>query len=172
MKKILIIILSVFIIFLSYFGYKYFTKTKYITEDEAKQIAINDVSNKDNEYDFNIIEFKKTNDNYIYVLEFSDKVNYYTYKINANNKKIISSRKESLTNNKVYMKEEEIEAIVFKHAKLSQSECNLISNIVANEGDISIYTIIFFYENIKYEYKVNAFTGSIISVSKISENAV
>ena len=165
-------ILSVFIVILSYFGYKYFTTEEYITSEEAKQIAIDDVSNKDGKYEFNSVEFKETNDIYIYTLEFSDKVNYYTYKINAKNKKIISSKKEALTNNKVYIKEDEVLNIVFKHAKLSPSECNLVSNLVTNEGDISIYNTIFYYNNTKYEYKINAFTGSIISVSKLNENAV
>ena len=172
MKKILIGILCIFIGILGYFGYKYITFEKYITSDEAKQIAMDDVANRDGKYEFNSIEFKETNDTYIYTLEFSDKVNYYIYKINAKNKKIISSKKESLTNNKVYIKEDDIINIVFKHAKLSISECNLISNIVTIEGNISIYTTVFYYNDIKYEYKTNAFTGSIISVSKLNENTV
>lgn len=172
MKKIILGIMSVFIIVFGYFGFKYITNDKYITSEEAKKIAMDDVSNKDGNYQFNSVEFKETNDIYIYTLEFSDKVNYYTYKINAKNKKIISSKKELLTNNKIFMKEDEILNIVYKHAKLSPTECNLISNIVTNEGNISLYTTIFYYNNTKYEYKTNAFTGSIISVSKLLENAV
>lgn len=172
MKKIVLSMTCVFIIILGYFGFKYITKDKYITSEEAKQIAIEDVSNKDGNYEFNSVEFNENNGIYIYTLEFSDKVNYYIYKINAKSKKIISSKKELLTNSKIFLKEEEILTIVYKHAKLSPTECNLISNTITNEGDISIYTTIFYYNNIKYEYKTNAFTGSIISVSKLSENAV
>lgn len=172
MKKIIIGILCIFIIVLGYFGYEYIISEKYITSEEAKQIAMNDVSNKDGKYEFNSIEFKETNDTYIYTLEFSDKINYYIYKINAKNKKIILSKKESLTNNKVYINADEIINIVFKHAKLSASECNLISNTITNEGNISIYTTVFYYNNTKYEYKTNAYTGSIISISKLNENAV
>lgn len=171
MKKIVLSIIGVFILVLCYLGFKYITNDQYITSEEAKQIAIEDVSNKDGKYTFISVEFKETNDIYIYILEFSDKVNSYTYKINAKTKKIISSKKEYLANDKIFMKEDDILNIVFKHAKLAQSECNLISNLVTNEGDISIYTTVFYYNNIKYEYKTNAFTGSIISVSKLSENA-
>ena len=172
MKKILIGILIIITIFIGYISFNYFTTDRYITSEEAKQIAIEDISNKDGKYEFNLVEYKETNDTYIYILEFSDNVNYYTYKINAKNKKILSSKKELLNNNLIYIKEEEILKIVFKHAKLNQSECNLLSNKVTNEGNIAIYTTIFYYNNIKYEYRTNAFTGSIISVSKLDENAV
>ena len=172
MKKIIIGILILFTLVLGFFTYKFFTTDNYITSEEAKQIAMDDVSNKDGIYEFNSIEFKEVNDNYIYTLEFSDKVNYYVYKINAKTKKIISSKKESLTNNKVYISEDEILNIVFQNAKIDPKECNLVSNLVTIEGDIAIYNTVFYYNNIKYEYKTNAFTGSIISVTKLNENAV
>lgn len=171
MKKIVMGILSLLIVALGIVAFNYFTTDRYITSEVAKQIAMDDVSNKDGKYEFNSIEFKETTDNlYIYTLEFSDKVNYYTYKINAKTKKIISSKKELLTNNKVYMKEDEILNIVFKNAKLSKEECNLISNLVTLEGDIAIYNTIFYYNNIKHIYKTNAFTGAIISITKLNEN--
>ncbi len=170
MKKIAIIVVIIFLIISSFIIYKHFNN-EYITSEEAQIIAMEDVSNKDNEYTFNSVEFKETNDMYIYTLEFSDNVNYYTYKINAKTKKIISSKKESLTNNKTYMKEEDILINVFKNAALDQSECNLISNIVILEGDIPVYNTVFYYNNIRYEYKTNAFTGAIISVTKLMENA-
>jgi len=172
MKKIVIGILSLCLVSLCFITYNYYSKDKYITSDEAKQIAMDDVSNKDGKYQFNSIEFKETNKNYIYTLEFSDNVNYYTYKINAKNKKIISSKKEAINNNKVYMKEEEIINIVFKNAKLDKNNCNIISNLVTLEGNISIYNTVFYHNNIRYEYKTNAYTGAIISVTKLDENAV
>lgn len=172
MKKILMIILILFTLCLVLFTYQFFTKNRYITSDEAKKIAMNDVSNKDGKYEFNSIEFKETHNAYIYTIEFSDKVNYYIYKINAKSKKIIFSKKESLTNNKIYLDEEKILNIVYKHAKLDPNECNLIANLATLEGNITIYTTIFYYNNTKYEYKTNAFTGSIISVTKLNENAV
>ena len=172
MKKIMIILTILCMLCLGFLIYKYFATPKYITSEEAKTIAMEDVSNKDGKYDFNSIEFKETNNTYIYTLEFSDKVNYYIYKINAKNKKIISSKKESLTNNKVYISEDKILNIVFKNAKLDPEQCTLISNLVTLEGDIAIYNTIFYYNNTKYEYKTNAFTGAIISITKLNENAV
>lgn len=152
--------------------FKYFTTENYITSEEAKEIAMADVSNKDGEYTFNSIEYSETNETYIYTLIFSDKVNLYTYKINAESKKIISSKKESLTNNKIYMQEDDILDIVFKHAKLIQTDCTLLSNLVTLEDSIPIYNTVFYYNNVRYEYKTNAFTGAIISVIKLNENAV
>ena len=172
MKKVMIILTILCMLCLGFLIYKYFATPKYITSEEAKTIAMKDVSNKDGKYDFNSIEFKETNNTYIYTLEFSDKVNYYIYKINAKNKKIISSKKESLTNNKVYISEDKILNIVFKNAKLDPEQCTLISNLVTLEGDIAIYNTIFYYNNTKYEYKTNAFTGAIISITKLNENAV
>lgn len=173
MKKIIIIICTIFLIIISFLGYKYLVPNKYITSDEAKEIAMKDVSNKDNNYTFNSIEFTETTkDTYIYTIIFSDKINLYTYKINAKSKKIISAKKESLTNNKIYMQEQDILNIVFKHAKLNKYDCNLLSNLVILEDGNPIYNTVFYYNNIRYEYKTNAFTGSIISVVKLNENAV
>lgn len=171
MKKIIVIICTVFFIAIVGMSIKYLTTDRYISSDEAKEIAINDVSNKDNEYTFNSIEFKETNDTYIYTLLFTDKINNYTYKINAKNKKIISSKKESLTNNDVYMAENEILDIIFKHAGFNKNDCNLLSNLVTLEDGLPIYNTIFYNNNIRYEYKTNALTGTIISVIKLNENA-
>ena len=133
------------------------------------EIAIKDVSNKDGDYIFNSIEYIEKDN--IYILTFGDKINYYIYKINAKNKKIISSKKESIDNNKNYIDEEELLNTVFEHAKLNRKECNLISNLVTLEDGIPLYNTVFYCNNIRYEYKINAYTGSIISVIKLDENA-
>ena len=172
MKKIEIFILSLCLIVFGLVIYNYFAKDKYITSDEAKKIAMSDVANKDGEYQFNSIEFKETYKTYIYTLKFNDKVNHYTYKINARNKKIISSKKELISNPKVYMQEDDILDIVFSNAKLNRINCNLISNLLTIEDNNAIYNTVFFYDNIRYEYKTSAYTGSIISVVKLVENAV
>jgi len=172
MKKIVIGILIVFLIIVGIFTFKFFTTEAYITSDEAKQIAMNDVANKTGEYTFNSVEFNENNGNYIYTLDINDIKNNYIYKINAKSKKIISSKKESLTNNKIYINEEEILNIIYKNANLNKKDCNLISNLVVLEGNIPIYNTVFYYNNIKYEYKTNAYTGAIISVTKLNENAV
>ncbi|MBQ8902353.1 MAG: PepSY domain-containing protein [Bacilli bacterium] len=172
MKKIMIIICTIFLLAISSMVIAYLTSEKYITSDEAKAIAMEDVSNKDGEYSFNSVEFAETNDTYIYTLVFTDKINNYTYKINAETKKIISSKKESLTNNKTYMKEEDILAIVFKHSRLNRNDCTLLSNLVILEDGIPIYNTTFYHDNIRYDYKTNAFTGAIISVIKLNENAI
>jgi len=172
MKKIFIILFTIFFIITLGITINFFAQDGYISSERAQEIAKNDVSNKDGVYTFNSIEFAETNDTYIYTLIFSDKVNLYTYKINAKNEKIISSKKESLTNNKVYIEENDILKLVYKHAKLNKNECNLISNLVILEDGLPIYSTVFYNNNIRYEYKTNAFTGTIISVVKLNENAV
>ena len=168
----MILICTIFLLAISGIVVKHFSSENYITSDEAKVIATEDISNKDGEYSFNSIEFSETNDTYIYTLVFTDKINSYTYKINAKTKKIISSKKESLTNNKTYMKETDILDIVFKHSKLNRVECTLLSNLVTLEEGIPVYNTTFYHNNIRYDYKVNAFTGAIISVIKLNENAI
>ncbi len=167
MKKIVVIILTILIIG-SLIIFTVFKKDKLITEEEAKTIATSNVSNKNGNYEFNSVEFTQKGDIPIYTIEFSDNYNYYIYKINAKSKKIISSKKESLTNNKEYIDEKEILDIVFKHAKINRQDCNILSNLVTLEGNTPIYNPIFYYNNIKYSYKVNAYTGSIISVTKVN----
>lgn len=169
MKKILILLSTIFLISIIYFSVKYFTTNNYITSDEAIKIATLDISNKDNEYFFNTIDFKETNGTYIYTLEFNDKENSYIYKINAKTKKIISSKKESLNNNKIYISEEEIISIVFNHANINKNNANILSNAVLLEDGNPIYNTVFYSNNIRYEYKTNALTGSVISVTKLQE---
>jgi len=171
MKKIIIIICTIFLILSIAMGIIYFSRDTYISSEDAKKIAMNDVSNKNNEYTFNTVEFSKIDNTYIYTLSFTDKVNYYTYKINAKNKKIIFSKKDALNNNKNYIEENEILNIVFKHAKLNKNNCNLLSNLVTLEEGIPFYNTTFYHNNIRYDYKINAYTGSIISVIKLNENA-
>jgi len=171
MKRIIIIISTVFLFAILGVLILFFSQDRYITKEEAKQIAKEDISNKDGKYEFASIEFTETNDTYIYTLIFNDNVNLYTYKINAKNKKIIYSKKESLTNNKEYMREDDILNIVFEHSNLNKINCNIISNLVTLEDGFPIYNTIFYNNNIRYEYKTNAYTGAIISVVKLTENA-
>ena len=170
MKKIGILIGTIFIIIIGYLTIRYITTDHYISVEDAKEIAMNDVANKDNNYKFNTIEYNNVNGNYIYILEFSDEVNLYTYKINAKTKKIISNKIESLLNNKSYMSEDDVLNIVYKHASISKSDSNLIANYVIIEDGIPIYNVVFYYSNIRYEYKVNALTGAVISVTRLNEN--
>lgn len=169
MKKIIIIICTIFLLIIVLLSVKYFISPKYITEEEAKEIAINDISGRYNNYTFNSVEFKKEDNNYIYQLDFQDNINIYIYKINAKNKKILFSKKELLINNISYMNEEDILDIVFSHANLDKKTCNVIFNTVDFEDGIPIYSTTFYHNNIRYDYKTNGFTGSIISVIKINE---
>lgn len=170
MKKISLVILIILILGGFFLTFRNLKKSKIITSEEAKEIAIKDISNKDGEYTFNNVEYKQNDDIEFYTLEFSDKYNFYIYKINAKTKRIMSAKKEAIANNKKYMKEDEILNIVFKHAKLNKNECNLLSNLITLEDNTPIYNPIFYYNEIKYNYKVNAYTGAIISVTKINAN--
>lgn len=170
MKKIVIIICAILFILFIYTGIKYLKKDKYITENEAKLIATSDVSSKDNNFIFNKIDYTYTNDTYIYTLEFRDNINIYTYKIDAKTKRITSSTKELINSNLEYIDENTILDIVFKHASINKLDSNIITNAINTIDGIPIYTTIFYHNNIKYEYKTNGLTGSIISISKINEH--
>ena len=171
MKKIVIIISTICFILISCLLLRYFFINRYITEEQAKEIAINHVSNKNNQYTFNSIEFKETNDTYIYTLIFEDNFNLYTYKINAKTRKILSSKKESLLDNKKYLSEDEILTKVLNYIGTTKTECNITNNAVKLVDGFPIYNTIVFHNNIKYDFKVNAYTGGIISVTKLNKNA-
>jgi len=171
MKKIIIIICTIFLISILILTYFYFKNSPYITSDEAKKIAMKDVSNKDNKYTFISVEYKETNKTYIYTLIFNDKNNLYTYKINAKSKKIISSKRESLKNNSKYIDDEIVLEKVLEHANFRKSNCNIISNSLVVEKGSPFYITVFYNQNVRYEYKTNAYTGSIVSITKMNENA-
>ena len=87
-KATLIVCLGIIliIVILAYF----LMQDSAITGDEAKDIAMQDLSQITTSAVFNNIEYEKDNDVVIYIVEFSDATYKYTYKVNSKTKEIIN----------------------------------------------------------------------------------
>ncbi len=172
MKKIVIGLMIIFSIIVGYFTYSYFHNDyeKLISEDEAKKIALEDTKEKNTNLIVSDITLNETvKDTFIYNVEFSSKINYYIYKINAKTKKIISKAIIPISDTDTYLKEEKALEIVFEHALLNQKDCVILTKEIILEDNFPYFYVVFYHNNIRYEYKLNGYTGQIINVTKINE---
>ncbi len=167
MKRILSIVFTILIAIIIIGSVNYYWQNHYISLDEAQDIVLKDIAFKNQNYYFTSTEFNKQN--YVYTLKLNDENNYYEYQINAHTKKIIYMKKKPL-DKATYLPEEEILNIVFNHAKINKENANILSQNISLEDYTPIYNVVFYYLNKRYEYKVNAFNGTIISIVSIDHN--
>lgn len=150
----------------------------YITENEAKKIAINNANVKETDiYDYNI-DFDSENGILCYEIEFKTKTYEYDYDINALNGNIIKKEKEkndenviSDTSNKKesYITKAKAKALALnkvgiKSDQIKEYEIELDKKDSAKEVDK--YEISFKYNNYEFDIEINAITGGIINVEK------
>lgn len=75
-------------------------------------------------------------------------------------------------NNLLHINSQDVLEIVLNHQGINDKDCNIISNDFIYEDNIPIYTTIFYYDNVRYEYKTNGYSGDIISIVKLNENTI
>ncbi len=168
MKKIfygIFIILT--LVFIGVF-INFVSKKEIISENEVIEIILDDVKRNKEEFYFSHLELTNQDKKQIYNVDFNDEEYTYFYQINATNGHIINKNKEKITNEIYYIDENEIIDIAMKHANIEKEKAVIISNDLIMD-DIPYYETIFNYNDVRYEYKINAFIGEIISVAKINE---
>ena len=151
---------------------------EYIGEDKAKSIAYSHAG-----VDGSIvrsIEIKMDYDDgkMVYDIEFYADHTEYEYEIDAINGTILEydhdSRKRADSSNKnnssseenkatkEYIGKEEAKNIAFKHANVSESSSRDLKIELDRDDGRMIYEIEFDYNNMEYEYEIDAYTGEII----------
>ena len=136
------------------------------SEKEAKKIALNHANLNENDVTFTKIKIDRENGKTVYEIDFFDDNNEYEIYIDISTKKISKYSKKPLklntTTDTYYINKDKVKQLVLDHAKLNED--NIIWHKVELDIDYNIktYEIEFFYNNLQYEYEVDAINGSVL----------
>ncbi len=148
--------------------------TSSITEQKAKEIAVNHAGQSIDAVTF--IKVNKDYDNGIQVYEIEFKYNgfEYDYDINAQNGNIVKSSKEkdddyvtqkpsvSTGNAASAITEQKAKEIALNHAGISESSVTFIKSKLDYDDGIQVYDVEFHVGSKEYEYEIDASSGNIL----------
>lgn len=137
-----------------------------MNENEAKEIALKHVNLSEDDVTFKKVKIDKENGKTIYELEFFDNENEYEIYVDINTKKIAKYSKEPLklntNNDSNYISADKAKQLVLEHAQLNENSIMWHKVELDIDYNIKTYEIEFYYNNLKYEYEVDAIDGSIL----------
>lgn len=148
-----------------------------MSEDNAKDIATKYMGTTTKDVKFRKAELDKENGIMVYELEFYD--DNYNYEVNVSlndgsitkyTKKEITTKKDTTNNKKEdttttkkeYIGTAKAKEIALKHANLSSSDVKWHKTELDVDYNLTTYELEFIYNNLEYEYEINAYTGAII----------
>ena len=137
-----------------------------LDESDAKKIALEHVGTKEKEVTFTKSKIDREDGKTVYEFEFFDKNNEYEICVDINTSKIVKYSKESLelTENKSneYIDSTKAKEIVLNHAKLKNNDVIWHNVELDIDYNIKTYEIEFYYNNLTYEYEIDAINGTIL----------
>ena len=179
MKKPLIIILSIIgIILLIGIGFFIYMKITYLSKDEIKQIITKDTGVKSSDIYFENIDLETENNSY--EVEFYYNNIEYEYKIDAKNGRIIYNNFKINTNQNTNTNNNQNNSSSANNQTTASIQMDKAKEIALNDAkaDIKnvtfteakqdydngrlIYEIEFIYNNVEYNYEIDAITGEIV----------
>lgn len=191
MKKALIIILSIVAILLVIgIGIFIYMKVTYLSENEVKEIVINDTGLNSNDIYFDNVELDMEDN--AYDVDFYYNNIEYEYKIDAKNGRIIynnfnidntsnqnnndtnatNETNENTNNNSNITTTEitldEAKNIALEHAQLNENDVTFTKTQMDTDDGKQVYDINFIYNNEEYDYEIAVSNGEVISYSKES----
>jgi Predicted membrane protein len=141
-----------------------------ISKEDAKGIAFKHAQAIESFVTFLPVETDYERGRKIYEVEFYAGGVKYEYKIDAKTKEIISYDIEGEKNAGIpvikEMTREQAKKIALEHAQLNENQVNFLKFELDYDDNRPIYEIEFYYNNIKYEYEVDAYTGEITRFEK------
>ena len=186
--KVLIAILAIIII--GGLAFWIYMKTTYLSEDEIKDIVIDDINQNENDIYFESVDFEfdeKAYDVSVYYnnVEYEYKIDgkngriiYTDYVNNSNNSSNTQNNENNTTNdntsNNTSTTEitlDEAKQIAFKQAGVSENDINLRKANEEVDDGISVYEIEFTDSTYEYDFTINKNTGEVISYDKDNLNA-
>ncbi len=136
-----------------------------IGRDEAKNIAFNHVGVDESDVTELEIELDTNDGIFVYEVEFETADYEYEYDIDAKTGKIIESEREKKDDEDFIgnvISEEEAKRIAFGHAGINQSDAEDIEIEIDIDGGKVFYNVEFSVGELEYEYKIEAYSGSIL----------
>lgn len=185
--KIIIIVVGILVV-LALLILIYF-KTTFISKNEVKDIVTKNMNVSSGDLYFESIDFEF--DNGIYEVEVYYQNRDYEYKIDAKEGKIIytdfrnintnnqnnsnngnnngnSNGQNSLNGVTASITLEEAKNIALTNAGLDINSVRFTREELDHDNHTLVYELEFYYNNIEYDYEINATTGDIISYDKDS----
>lgn len=148
------------------------TTTVSMTEEEARNIALQRVGKTSEEVTFTRVRVDRENGITVYDVYFYDAEKEYELSIDVNTKEIVSYREDYLstgnntTTSTDYIGVERAREIVLNHAGLSSSEVTFSKAELDVDYGFATYEIEFYYNYFEYDYEVNAVTGEILKYER------
>lgn len=158
-----------------------------ITMEQAQEIALKHAKLTSDQVSFIKIDTELENGIEVYNIEFSYENKEYDYKINSANGEIVeydsdiedyditqqqaTKENKSVTpnnqnsnNSKITV--EKAKEISLKHANLKDNQVVFVKTEMDYDNGVQVYDIEFHYNNIEYNYEIDANTGNILSYSQ------
>ena len=144
-----------------------------MSEDEARNIALQRVGKTQDEVTFTRVRLDRENSVTVYDVYFYDTEKEYELSIDVDTKEIISYKEDYLNkqgNNTnpsdQYIGVEKAKEIVLEHAGLSSSDVNFSKVELDVDYHIATYEIEFYHNYYEYDYEINALTGEVLKYER------
>lgn len=142
-----------------------------MSEEEARNIALQRVGKTSNEVTFTRVRIDRENGVTVYDVYFYDMEKEYELSIDVDTKEIVSYREDYLNTNQSptnqdYIGVEKAKEIVLNHAGLSSSEVRFSKVELDVDYGFATYEIEFYHQYYEYDYEVNAVTGEILKYER------
>ena len=158
-----------------------------ITMEQAQEIALKHAKLTSDQVSFIKTDTELENGIEVYNIEFSYENKEYDYKINSSNGEIVeydsdiedyditqqqatkenkSSTPNNQNSNNSKITVEKAKEISLKHANLKDNQVVFDKTEMDYDNGVQVYDIEFHYNNIEYNYEIDANTGNILSYSQ------
>ena len=143
-----------------------------MTEEEARNIALQRVGKTSDQVTFTRVRIDRENGATVYDVYFYDTEKEYELSIDVNTKEIVSYREDYLstgnqnTTTNQYIGVEKAREIALNHAGLSNNQVTFSKVELDIDYGFATYEIEFYYNYFEYDYEINAVTGEILKYER------
>ena len=143
-----------------------------MTEEEARNIALQRVGKTSDQVTFTRVRIDRENGATVYDVYFYDTEKEYELSIDVNTKEIVSYREDYLstgnqnTTTNQYIGVEKAREIALNHAGLSNNQVTFSKVELDVDYGFATYEIEFYYNYFEYDYEINAVTGEILKYER------
>ena len=176
-KIILICVIGILVVLLGVLGYFLFMKSSYLSKEEIKRVVIQDTCLDEKEISFKEIELDLDGETKKYDVEFYYQKVEYQYEIDAktgdvlttnfvkqdSSSTISNSGVDSSTQQTSVIDADQAKEVAVKDANLTIQDVVFTDVDLEEENGVTYYEVDFTYQNMEYDYKIDALTNTIIS---------
>lgn len=146
-----------------------------MTEDEAKNIALQKVGKIADEVTFTKVRLDRYKSQTVYDVVFYDTLKEYEMSVNVDTSEVVSYKENNLNNSTInnnttntgnYIGTDKAKEIALNHAGLSNSQVTFKKVKLDIDYDFATYEIEFYHNYYEYEYEIDAITGEILKYER------